>query len=848
MRRIAVCWIGLLLAIAAADARAVDEFAVPPERPKLGVVKPYIPIPAPASPSTSGDTPAAAAVLPDLHGKTCDQARAELRRLHVELTECRPGQTRIRYPTGTINSQSPPPGTPASRADGVRVTYEPGRAADEAPTSNPTPRPLPTQVPSATDGRNAAIAAAAALAAAAIANANARVLPDLRGKTCGQARAELQKLRIAPATCLPGDAGGAYPVGTINSQSQPPGTPASKVDGLRVWIEPSPPAPRPEPMAVLPDVRGMTCDQARAAVSALHIALTECLPGAARRLYPAGTINAQSYAPGTPASRIDGLRVRLEPAIAQPPRPEPEPRLALPDLRGKTCDEAARELAQLRLGYASCAEGDAVAGFRPGRINAQSPGAGTALPLTGPLVLSLQPPPKVFVPALIGMAEGQAASALSSRKLRPHASGPEAAKGRRVLSQRPAAGTAVAPGSAVEIGLGLTVPRLLDLDCAMARDRAAEYGHVQFDCESRPATSPNESLGRVFEQAPPADAAATAAPVPIRVAVWAAQPVTVPDVLERALNEAIGTIEAARLVARPDERQGERIVAQQSPVPGTVVDAGSEVTLQTREVVEVPDVVGKPLVAAQATVQQSRLRDAADAQDHADDRVVQTQSPAAHARVAAASVVQLTTKRFATVPDLGGRTCDEARSAVAPDTFRLTCNDERSWRVTVFGTPHVVTQQPGARARAEVGAMIAADARAPLPAAAPWLGNVPLAAVAGVVVAPILGLGLWLAWPRPMPAPVTPPISPAVVPPITLPVRLPIVPPLVPPPRAPAFEWRVDADDAPAVNLRWPAAAQAAGRRLRHPPPELTWRVVPDAGDVLLREHDVSSGGDHAER
>ncbi len=739
-----------------------------------------------------------------------------------------PGTSRIRYPPGTINTQSQAPGTPTSRVDGLRVTVEPGSA--------PTPTPdIPTTERTA-DPRAAAAEALRQLFEAAKAPPQP-VLPDLRGMTCEQAEAELRRFRIALAECAPGDARARYPAGTINAQSYPPGTPLSRVERLRARIEPLPPQPQPESAAVLPDLRGKTCDQARSELQRLRIAPT-CLPGDSSSRYRVGTVNSQSQPAGTPVSQVDSLRVWVEPSPPAPPRPEP--RLVLPDLRGKTCEEAARELSGLRLKYSSCAEGEAVTSYRPGRINAQSPNAGTVLPLAGPIVLSLQPPPKVIVPALIGLAEAQATGLLASRKLQARTSGPTAAKGRRVLSQRPAAGSAVAPGSVVEVGLGLTVPRLLDLDCAAARERAAEYGHAQFDCESRAAASPNETLGRVFEQAPSADAAATPAPVALRAAVWVAQPVTVPDVLERALNDAIGTIEAARLVAHPDQRQGERIVAQQSPAPGTVVDAGSAVALQTREVVEVPDVVGQPLGVAQATVQQSRLRDAADAQDHAADRIVQSQTPAAHARVAAESVVQLATKRLATVPDLGGRTCDEARTDVAPDTFRLQCNDESSWRVTVFGTPHVVTQQPGARARAEVGATIVAEARAPLPASAPWLGEVPLAAVAGVVVAPFLGLGLWLAWPRPVPAPGAQPITP--------PVRLPLVPPIVPPPRAPACEWRVDADDAPAVTLRWPPAAKTAKGRSRSPVHEMAWRVVPDAGHVLLRERDVSPGGDHAER
>ena len=729
MRTLTAVCCGLLLSIAACVARAQE--VTPKARMDLAV--PRLP------------------ALGDLRGKTCDEARDELRKLHVVLETCPVGRATGAYPAGTINAQSLATGTPASRLEGLRVTLE--------------PRPAP---------------------------APAAVLPDLRGKTCDQAQAELRRLRLALTVCQPGAAGLRYPAGTINAQSVAPGTPVSRVDGLRVTYEPAAQAAPRTADAIsdtgrgrdaaaaalaaavaaaiadaaapkLPDLRGMSCEQAQAALRTHGLALVECLPGKAGSRYPAGTISAQSQPPGTPLARVDRLRARFEPwsAPSEPPR--------LPDLRGMTCDEAAEALAARRLRYTSCAPGAGVQGVSPGRINGQSPDAGSALPLAAPIVLRVQPAPQVIVPALVGLGEAQAASALAGRRLQARPSGPAAAQGRRVLSQSPVAGTAVSPGSTVEITLGLSVPRLLDLDCASARARASAFGHREFSCLSRAAPAADARIGRVFEQAPPEAGPALAAPAEIRVVVWAAQAVTVPDV------------------------------------------------------------VGQALDAAQQRLRQARLRDGPDAQDHAADRVVQAQAPAAHARVAADSLVQLSTKRFVTVPDLGGRTCAEARAAVAPDTLALSCDDESSWRVTVFGTPRVVAQQPDAHTRAEVGTPLVAQARAPLPASLPWLASVPLVAVAGVALAPLLGLALWIVRLAPRP-------PPAVL-------------PIVPPPRAPAVDWRLDADAAPSLSLRWRAAgAQAAGRGPRRDASGMAWRVVPDAGHVLLRESEVSSGDKHAER
>ncbi len=823
MRRwlVVVC-IGLLLVATAVGARAQAPKPVP------------LPVPMPAPKSGFDYSAPRSPLLGDLRGMRCDDARAALRKLHLDLASCPVGKAGGRYPAGTINWQSSAPGTPVAELDGLRVTLEPERSSRTDTGSG-----IGVDAGGGTGGSGgtgigtaAAIAAAAALAAA-IADANARKLPDLRGKTCEQAQAELRKLRIALAECVTGQAGSRYPAGTINFQSIPPGTPAAKVDDLRVAVEPA-----PQPITALPDVRGLSCDRAQAVLRELGVRLVECDPGRAGSGYPVGTINAQSVAPGTPVARVDALRARIEPV--------PPAARVLPDLRGRTCDEAAAALSALDAKFETCTPGNAVAGVREGHINAQSPNPGTTLPLGAPLVLRTQPAPQAVVPDVVGLAEAKAASLLASRKLQARASGPPAANGRRVLSQDPAAGTPVAPGSAVAIRLGLSVPRLIGLDCAAARERAAEFGHPRVDCESRPASSAGDAIGRVFEQTPEPGGEAVPAPAAIRVAVWAVQQVAVPDVREQPLNGAIGSIEAARLTAQPDERRGERIVSQQAPAPGTVVDAGSAVRLETREVVEVPDVVGQTLAAAQGRLDEARLRGAADAQDHAGDRVVQSQSPAARAKVAVGTAVQLSTKRFATVPDLARKTCDEAEAAAGAQAFGLRCEDEHSWRVTVFGTPRVVSQQPAAHERAEAGTTITAEAQAPLPAAAPWLGGVPFAAVAAVVVVPLVGVGLWLTWPRPVPPPVVPAIPTS--PPAPPPVVLPIVPPLVPPPRAPSFEWRVVADASPAVNLRSPAPVATPTRRPRKTAPEIGWRVVRDAGQVLLREVEVSDGGGDARR
>lgn len=604
---------------------------------------------------------------------------------------------------------------------------------------------------------------------------------------------------------------------------------------------PSESAPAPTPVRPrtfdMPDLRGRTCDQARKMLSPLRAGLGECPPGSRSGDYAAGTINRQSIAPGTAVPLaagvppLAGLRVTLEPPSPsnplKPPKPETGPTTdtkgpgatattptrTLPNLVGLTCEQADRALAALRAKSARCEVGAPLAGARPDHINTQSPRPGTPLPLRSALVLTVQPPEAIEVPALVGEGEAQALGTLAALRLRGNPSGPAASLGRRVLTQTPAPRTRVPPNTVVAIGLGLTVPSLRGLGCAGARELAARHGHTGLQCDTRPADSPARALDRVFEQRPESSLPPQPAPVAIRVVVWAAQPVTVPEVRRRPLPEAMRTLRDAKLRPSPDATGGDRDVSAQSLAPGSVVNAGSEVRLATVPMATVPAVVTQPLDEARAALSAGRFVPRADASDDAANRRVASQQPAGGARARQGSSVELTTKRFADVPPLAGKTCDEARREAQRRGLALACDAEESWRTRLFGAPRIDARQAPPAGRAEVGTELRASARAPLPPSLQWLAQVPLPAAVAGVCAPLLAFAMLVfrRWPSSRPAP------PGWQAP--------------PPPWHASLHWRAEPDAWPSVTLRGPAT----GTEPRDALPPMAWHVVHDNARVTLR-------------
>lgn len=622
---------------------------------------------------------------------------------------------------------------------------------------------------------------------------------------------------------------------TDAAQPQPtvPKPPRSAPDPLPTQ-PPVSPVTRPQPVP-MPDLAGMSCEQAQREVTRQLKQPLACERGTVTGRVATGTVQRQEPLPRTsmwpgrdaqarvwiePASvvvpsvlgqtaddavqrlRSAGLAPRLDPARPGPwhrvrtqlpaagARVAPEtpvslrlePRLIVPDVVGVDCPQAEQRARAAGLLGAQCQEEDAPADAAAGRVRRQQPAAGTVL--DAPQMLQAWTArPRTRVPDLRGLPEAAALQAARGARLVPEVRGPEAAEGRIVTEQSPAPGTLVAPDSALALQLALSVPNFVGRRCDAAQALASRHGLADLRCDSRLAR-PGESLRQIVEQQPAAGTR-LAAPRPLQAVV--AMPTVVPEVQGLGLAEAEARVGQASLKPRADARDGDRDVRQQRPAAGTEVAPGSVVTLSTQRMVVVPDLSDRPLAEARGLIETVALVAQVDTDD-GSRRVVRGQEPAPGKRVAADSPVRLSTVRRVTVPDLQGASCSDAQQVVENASVALARCELDSLSPFVLGTPRVVRQQPAPGVEVDEGSLLTATA------AAPWWS---LPSQISSLLLAVLGL----AWKLPFGKP-----------------RL-------------STGWRVVPDAAPRVTVRM-AASEGPHDDTSHGP---RWRVERPAPRVWLR-------------
>jgi beta-lactam-binding protein with PASTA domain len=613
-------------------------------------------------------------------------------------------------------------------------------------------------------------------------------------------------------------------------------------------------------IARLPPLIGLSLPDATARLSEAGIPYeTRALDrlGGARRV--------MRMAPGadTPYPVGQAPTVTLYHAAAPPPRDDVAPAaIRMPDLTGLTCDEARRQLraASRRLpALASCEEEGLTGRVPAGRIHRQDPPANAPV---GPntVLRAWTEAVGVVVPDVTGLPEDQAVERLRRSRLAAQVSGPLAREGRQVARQVPEAGSRLRPGERVQLTVDLTVPALAGLDCGAAGDRAQAHGFDRFTCELRRA-GPSQPLRRVFAQAP---AAGMRVDRPVALRATAAEPVRVPAVVDLGLPQAMALLRDATLIGQPDgiegdrdvvrqqpapdaevapgstvrlstqsfatvpevlqmtppqaralleragwtvsvdsgDREAERRVVTQQPPPGTRLALGRTVALTTQPPLTVPDVLDAPLPLALDRLADAGLSARVDRDEHAGERVVRAQRPAAGTPAAPGADVLLTTVRRVTVPALTRLSCDEARRRLhAAGLAPGPCDVDTAWPV-VLGTATVDWQSHAAGQQLDEATAVAMRAAPP-----PWSAP----AVLGSVLLVAGGAFVWLRRARHHP----PPAEPA------------------PPP-----VWRVVPDPAPACHLRLAdgdgdgGSPDAAGRPR---PARLHWRVVHRPAGACVR-------------
>ena len=500
--------------------------------------------------------------------------------------------------------------------------------------------------------------------------ASPRKMPSIIGMTCDQARRRLESERIQLVQCSVGTYSGRTSANTIHTQQPAAGTTiAPNLRQATAVVEPD--------TVEVPEVRGQALNQAvqRLEQSRLH-ARPSLPPQAAQRVLAQQPNGGDRVAPRSEVKLTLGY--------------------AVPALTGLECDEARRRV--LAAGHRSLdcrTETTPSALGQPGRIFRQQPAAGTSVE---PLAMqAFTPLLRVRVPALVDKPEEAAVSALRQVRLIPRVEGPAAAAGRVVAAQSPAPQTLVGPGSTVEITLALSVPDMRGASCDAARALSQRHGFAAFECRRRVA-APSVALGRVFVQEPAARTLLTATR-PIEATV--AQGILVPKVTGLDLPDALERVSAAGLSGHSDASGGERVVVAQRPPANSEVQPGAAVALTTQRMTEVPALVGRTLQEALPLIDARELRARPDSADEPALRRVQAQQPPAGTRAAVGTAVGLKTLLETIVPEVTGRSLDEARASV--DRARLHAQVETSSRV---GAKTVRRQQPAAGERVAVGSAV----------------------------------------------------------------------------------------------------------------------------------------------
>jgi beta-lactam-binding protein with PASTA domain len=356
------------------------------------------------------------------------------------------------------------------------------------------------------------------------------------------------------------------------------------------------------------------CDTAIDVVVAQHVTRVPLLsgndvPAAGRRLTQSGlrlgkTLERESTtAPGTVVDQMPAANTVVNPdspvdvwvAVRKP--------VLVPDLQGQDRARAGQTLADLGLNIIELGkrESNDTAGSVVGQVPAANTSVRWGAAVGVWLAIPAPPPPVAWVPSLIGMAQTEALGLVGNAKLTPGAISQRESSQTpgTVLDQRPAAGTQVQPGTAVDFTLAIPVRKSIVPDLVGQRQTGANallsrntlrIGGVMSRASKEPA-------GVIVDQRPAAgrqvDPGST---VDVWVAATLPPPdVTVPDLSGSSQNEAMASIQNLQLRVGPfgerESSEARGTVVAQNPPPGTVVEAGSLVSVWLAIPIVVPAIV-----------------------------------------------------------------------------------------------------------------------------------------------------------------------------------------------------------------------------------------------------------------
>jgi beta-lactam-binding protein with PASTA domain/tRNA A-37 threonylcarbamoyl transferase component Bud32 len=273
------------------------------------------------------------------------------------------------------------------------------------------------------------IASAAAAYAIVQAATPSHPVPTLTGKTLAQARTQAHQLHFRVAVSR--QANEDTPAGIVLGQSPAAGTSLKERSSVRLVVSRGPP-PRP-----VPDLKGLTAEQARTALQAAGFVVD--IAQQSDETVPKDTV--MSWNPQ--GTQPKGTTITV--VVSSGP-----PTVAIPDLIHDDFADAADQLKALGLNVVR-KDDYSDDEPNPGKVISTSPPAGSSVPKNSKVTVVVSKGPKtVTVPTVTGTTLDRAKAAITAAGLSVgNIYGPD--KGKFVVLQTPSAGDTVPRGSSVDL-------------------------------------------------------------------------------------------------------------------------------------------------------------------------------------------------------------------------------------------------------------------------------------------------------------------------------------------------------------------------------------------------------------
>ena len=333
---------------------------------------------------------------------------------------------------------------------------------------------------------------------------------------------------------------------------------------------------------------------------------------------------------------------------------------------------------------------------------------------TGPRALGAVPN-AVQVPSLQCLSVSEAETILGERRLRlgqVYQRASNACPDGGIVAQSPPRGRTVRPGTSIEVVItgsgraptaGITVPELTGLTPAEAQSQLRSTGLDIGRIAKESAAAP---LGTIIGQSPAAGSSATRGS---RINITVASEVRIPDLRQLTRDEAVQKLQESSLalgrVTEESSSQPNGTIIKQWPLPGVPAAADDQVDITVAKGQTVPNLANLTLNDAR-----TRLRDAGLRPGRVESRVsdrrrgtIIEQRPPANATVSPGVTVDVVLAATPVVPDLSGRTLEQARNLIGSQLLQVG-----SVTTKVSNAPQgtIVEQQPRANAEASPGSTV----------------------------------------------------------------------------------------------------------------------------------------------